>query len=413
MNNANESSFDREEATNDGEKSTSDISLSGVEHVTTHNEYSTSGDSDRVIGDVEIERDIGANFKGNGKGKVHDPQGKVSVQLCEGNTESLQTPTEAVHNDKDTCQESGSVVNIMERSKKCPRNTCLKSVRKRKQKTGSNSKMPACYHYDKSHSESISPNSHKKIYKNMSDVHDSEIPWNTDETTAVRNRGFVLQTKHNELKTDKITEFVCIMCNKQEHSQHKLQQHMMTKHSSDVSNTEFRCQTCSKIYPSKLSLQGHVRIHNSKEHACPVCHRTFHRPAYLKRHMLIHTDENPYRCPYCSKDFVCQNFLKPHLRTHTGTKPYQCDVCGMRFTQQTQLMSHKRQHAPEKAFRCDECGVEFVDNQDLLVHIAAHGREANKCKDCGKVFGRLKHLQKHMEIHNRDRRRHQSYEGMV
>lgn len=204
-----------------------------------------------------------------------------------------------------------------------------------------------------------------------------------------------------------ITELVCTVCKIQLPNIRMLRRHMKSKHSTDVNTTEFGCSLCRKTYPCKSSLQVHIRTHTSTPHTCPVCQKRFRRPSYLRRHMVIHTDENPYRCRYCGKDFTCQNLLKSHVMIHTGNKPYQCHVCGTRFTQQTQLTNHQKQHAPEKAFKCDDCGVEFADNRELLSHcITAHAREGNKCGVCGKMFGRKKHLDKHKEIHNRESRRY-------
>ncbi|XP_060074906.1 uncharacterized protein LOC132554600 [Ylistrum balloti] len=365
-------------------------------------EYNMNEDTDMENRDSDCENEATLDPTENGNDNQLDKQ---SIKWREGGTENRHTSPDAVLCDGNSCQKVDKFVKILE---KYPKNRCTDSITpkfangKRKQKTSLNSRIYACRYCGKSYSSIKALNSHEKVHKEGPNLSDSQVPGE-----VVNNkRTSLLNTNQIKLKSKKRGEILCTICNKQLPSQKNLQRHMVSKHPSGLSNTEFSCGTCGKIYPSKLSLQVHVRMHNATEHACPVCNKLFHRPAYLRRHMVIHTDENPYRCPYCSKDFTSQNLLKPHIRTHTGNKPFQCDVCGMRFTQQAQLTSHKKQHAPDKAFKCDDCGMEFMDNQELLSHITAHGREAHKCVVCGKVFGRMEHFEKHMDIHNRDRRTH-------
>lgn len=57
----------------------------------------------------------------------------------------------------------------------------------------------------------------------------------------------------------------------------------------------------------------------------------------FKQHILIHTDERPYKCSVCDRGFTQSHSLTFHMRRHTGEKPFICDKCGNRFRQKEAL----------------------------------------------------------------------------
>ncbi|XP_064177664.1 uncharacterized protein LOC135247777 [Anguilla rostrata] len=65
------------------------------------------------------------------------------------------------------------------------------------------------------------------------------------------------------------------------------------------------------------------RNHNHRKHQCLICLKYFSCPSKLKRHLLIHTGQKPFRCILCGKTFRQAIHLKVHQQTHNRWRPLQ------------------------------------------------------------------------------------------
>ncbi|XP_068192544.1 zinc finger protein 281 [Antennarius striatus] len=121
----------------------------------------------------------------------------------------------------------------------------------------------------------------------------------------------------------------------------------------------------------------------NKTHVCEHCAASFRSSYHLRRHVLIHTGERPFRCSQCNMSFIQKYLLQRHEKIHSGEKPFSCDQCNMRFIQKYHMERHKRTHSGEKPYRCDTCQQYFSRTDRLLKHKRTCGDAVRKGLDPG------------------------------
>ncbi|CAJ1071964.1 zinc finger and BTB domain-containing protein 41 [Xyrichtys novacula] len=261
--------------------------------------------------------------------------------------------------------------------------------------------------------------------------------------------------------------FQCDICLQRYSTKSNLTVHRK-KHASDApfQKKEHKCPFCSKLHASKKTLAKHVRRFHpdhiqefltkrkrkSEGWKCAICLKTFSRRPHLQEHMILHTQDRPFKCSFCDEYFksrfarlkhqekyhlgpfpceicgrqfndtgnrkrhiecthggkrkwtcfVCgksvreRTTLKEHMRIHSGEKPHLCSICGQSFRHGSSYRLHLRVHHDDKRYECDECGKTFIRHDHLTKHQKIHsGEKAHQCEECGKCFRRHDHLTVH------------------
>ncbi|XP_032626784.1 zinc finger and BTB domain-containing protein 41 [Chelonoidis abingdonii] len=261
--------------------------------------------------------------------------------------------------------------------------------------------------------------------------------------------------------------FECDICHQRYSTKSNLTVHRK-KHSNETEfhKKEHKCPYCNKLHASKKTLAKHAkRFHpeniqeflsikktKSEGWKCDICKKSFARRPHLEEHMILHTQDKPFKCTYCEEHFksrfarlkhqekfhlgpfpcdicgrqfndtrnlkrhiecthggkrkwVCficgksvreRTTLKEHLRIHSGEKPHLCSICGQSFRHGSSYRLHLRVHHNDKRYECEECGKTFIRHDHLTKHKKIHsGEKAHQCEECGKCFGRRDHLTVH------------------
>lgn len=148
--------------------------------------------------------------------------------------------------------------------------------------------------------------------------------------------------------------------------------------------------------------------------SCPYCHRKFPWSSSLRRHVLTHTGQKPFKCPHCPLLFTTKSNCDRHLlRKHGGSakailaepiqdvspaqndrsvpeRPYKCASCPTStFSSMDTLKKHMTsRHGPGDSspsspnpeneetdaslvFKCHLCEASFGDRSGALGHLAA------------------------------------------
>uniref|UniRef100_A0A3Q2XBX4 Zinc finger and BTB domain containing 41 n=1 Tax=Hippocampus comes TaxID=109280 RepID=A0A3Q2XBX4_HIPCM len=266
--------------------------------------------------------------------------------------------------------------------------------------------------------------------------------------------------------------FQCDVCLQRYSTKSNLTVHKK-KHASDApfQMKEHKCPFCNKLHASTKTLAKHVRRFHpehlqeflskrkkkSEGWKCPICLKSFTRRTHLQEHMILHTQERPFKCAFCDEYFrsrfarlkhqekyhlgpfpcdICgRNFndtgnrrrhiecthggkrkwmcfvcgksvrerttLREHMRIHSGEKPHICALCGQGFRHKSSYRLHLRMHRNDKRYECDECGKTFIRHDHLTKHQKTHsGEKPFTCPECHQTFRIKKTLTKHMVIHS-------------
>uniref|UniRef100_H3CQU1 Zinc finger and BTB domain-containing protein 41 n=1 Tax=Tetraodon nigroviridis TaxID=99883 RepID=H3CQU1_TETNG len=185
----------------------------------------------------------------------------------------------------------------------------------------------------------------------------------------------------------------CGICLKTFTRRPHLQEHMIL-HTQD---RPFKCSLCDEFFKSRFARLKHQEKFHLGPFPCEICGRQFNDTGNRKRHMeCTHGGKRKWTCFVCGKSVRERTTLKEHLRIHSGEKPHLCSICGQSFRHGSSYRLHLRVHHDDKRYECDQCGKTFIRHDHLTKHQKIHsGEKAHQCEECGKCFRRHDHLTVH------------------
>ncbi|XP_036216679.2 uncharacterized protein [Bactrocera oleae] len=157
----------------------------------------------------------------------------------------------------------------------------------------------------------------------------------------------------------------------------------------------------STLTPAANKRSGKVFMR--KLHVCHICSKQFRGNNDLRRHMLIHSDERPYKCEQCGNCYRQAVNLRNHINcAHTNQRQYACEQCPKMFAVKERLRLHMRLHSGEKPYACPECDKRFARGGHLKQHVISHHKSSIKqyiCEKCSTAFSTPSNLRAHMDRH--------------
>lgn len=105
---------------------------------------------------------------------------------------------------------------------------------------------------------------------------------------------------------------------------------------------------------------------NKSSDPCHICHKTFRDSSTLKRHLLTHSDERPFKCRQCNKSFRRKDHLQEHVIVHNEVRPFPCPQCGRSFSRKNGLKTHmiRTSHVPGSTHSPSKATM-LSDNEEL------------------------------------------------
>lgn len=233
------------------------------------------------------------------------------------------------------------------------------------------------------------------------------------------------------LTEDEKTSLICETCGKSYKNKKSLRGHKLIH--TNKNNTK-SCEICGKVLAA-VNYNRHLNSHNeNNKHKCSFCDKTFHQLSNLKSHMTIHKKTEPVECNICNKTFrnpkslcyhkkshsysklsdnkpkktschicgklVSETNLRKHLITHTDDRPFKCKICDNMFKYPETLASHILIHENRKPYPCKYCDKKFRTSSEISKHTKIHlGLKSHKCSYCDKSFTTSTHLRTHTRVH--------------
>nr|XP_057939807.1 zinc finger protein 1035 isoform X1 [Doryrhamphus excisus]XP_057939808.1 zinc finger protein 1035 isoform X1 [Doryrhamphus excisus] len=220
-------------------------------------------------------------------------------------------------------------------------------------------------------------------------------------------RQYLIRLSNKEMKKSKENKEKIPMENK-----HDEQEPTDSKVTIKADHT-YKCNLCPAVFQHPTGLFKHMKRHESKitgkmiKYKTSVLSKSKLTPSSMPATAESKSDNSvkpeeeiaalSLSCRFCDKNFDTSQSLKKHLLSHRGERPYRCLQCARGFKKRVYLLGHKIVH---RMMQCTLC-KKILPNAGHFVHHAKlyHKGEKFPCADCEKQFHNPAELLRHQKLH--------------
>ncbi|TRY62711.1 hypothetical protein TCAL_12906, partial [Tigriopus californicus] len=217
----------------------------------------------------------------------------------------------------------------------------------------------------------------------------------------------------------KMAVMSCRICLKAYKGKHGNSAHLRRTHSWGRLN----CKPCGESCHYAKDISAHMLVfHKDKpEVQCPNCDEKFalkDDPKRFEDHFpkckTNLKDKGPFQCQYCGKEYAFKLTLNGHIKMHQGIIKFKCQYCEFGTNFKHVLVTHEKMHQrkmgllteepePDHMRQCKICGKQLSSKKQVFQHVrnVHEGRKrVFQCKRCGEFFKYSMALYKHkIEAH--------------
>ena len=126
-----------------------------------------------------------------------------------------------------------------------------------------------------------------------------------------------------------------------QHSKYHLEQ--------QKNKNKFYCKLCQRfILVANKELHANQHVKAGSKFTCETCQKVFISKVNLRKHSLSH-GEAQYPCQNCSRKFVCKSNLKVHVaKMHSAQGSFPCLLCRKMFISELSLIHHQNYKCTKK-----------------------------------------------------------------
>ncbi|XP_042164284.1 uncharacterized protein LOC112227341 [Oncorhynchus tshawytscha] len=134
-------------------------------------------------------------------------------------------------------------------------------------------------------------------------------------------------------------------------------------------NGAYKCSACPKTFISNADLRSHLRSKRSCREKCS--------DEVITTGHHLKSVPGEYKCPYCGDTFQ----LPDDLRGHTKDCSRKCHVCGKTTARMLDMRRHMLKHNNNGPYKCPVCPRTFISHTDLKMHLKTKKLCREKCSD--------------------------------